>query len=66
MQVSAFPPPLSIYSFQFFLSSLCYFFFFLLVLGLYMAPELYHNEAHDISVDIYSFGMILYEVREIF
>lgn len=37
--------------------------FFFCVVGLYVAPEIYRDEIFDRSVDAYSFGLILYEVR---
>ena len=30
--------------------------------GVYIAPEMYRNEAFDRSVDTFAFGLILYEV----
>jgi serine/threonine protein kinase len=29
---------------------------------LYIAPEIYKDELFDVGVDVYSFGLILYEV----
>jgi serine/threonine protein kinase len=30
----------------------------------YIAPEVYKNEPFDRSVDVFAFGLILYEVRK--
>jgi serine/threonine protein kinase len=35
------------------------------VIGYYMAPELLRGEVFDKSVDVYSFGMILYQVQRL-
>lgn len=35
----------------------------LLIVDLYMAPEVYKDEIFDRSVDAYSFGLVLYEVH---
>ena len=32
----------------------------------YMAPEVFSHKAYDMKVDVFSFAMILYEVRESF
>lgn len=34
----------------------------LICVGVYIAPEMYRNEAFDRSVDTFAFGLILYEV----
>ena len=38
---------------------------FLSVLDRYMAPEVFMHKAYDMKVDVFSFGMILYEVNMI-
>lgn len=34
----------------------------MLYVDVYLAPEVYNNEAFDRSVDVYSFGVMLFEV----
>lgn len=36
---------------------------FLLLVGTYIAPEIYKDEIFDRSVDVYAFGVLLYEVQ---
>lgn len=44
--------------------TLYYFLLFSMCLGVYIAPEMYRNEPFDRSVDVFAFGLILYEVQE--
>nr|XP_009794918.1 PREDICTED: serine/threonine-protein kinase HT1-like [Nicotiana sylvestris] len=39
-------------------------FSFLLLVGPYTAPEIYKDEIFDRSVDVYAFGVLLYEMME--
>jgi hypothetical protein len=38
--------------------------FFSICVGVYTAPEIYRNEPFDRSVDVFAFGLILYEVHK--
>lgn len=50
----------------YFVNCLCIFFCLLCCIDVYVAPEIYRDEAFDRSVDVHSFGVMLYEVHSDF